>query len=107
MKKRIFLLFVVIIFTFSYVGYIKYTDVKIAQYIKAHNSVRLQNFFKGEIQGEAELVRVIKRSPHELIMIIKWDKHKAYVSIKNWLTKAHDNEELYVFENSKSIKFYE
>jgi hypothetical protein len=91
----------------SYWGYIKYTDIKINEYVKYYHGDSLKNFFNGEVQGEAKLVRVIKRSPLELIIIIKWDNYRGYVTVRNWLTKAHDSGEISIFDKTKSIKFYE
>lgn len=106
-KKISLILMVIILITAFYIGYIKYTDVKIEEYLKYNNGNTLKGFFDGEIKGAAKVVRIVKRSPTELIMIIKWDNSKAYVIIENWLTRAHDSGEISVFDNTKSMRFYE
>jgi hypothetical protein len=108
MNKKLLLIFItILLITVSYLVYIKYTDIKINEYLKYYHGDTLINFFNGEVQGEAKLVRVIKRSPLELIMIIKWDNARGYITVQNWLTKAHDSGEISIFDKNKSMKFYE
>lgn len=54
------------------------------------------------VENRIQVDRIIKRTPSRLEMIIKWgENEKAYVSAKNWLTRAHDYIEIYPFDMKK------
>lgn len=59
-------------------------------------------------QERIRVEEIIKRTPTELVMLIKWGNGKrAYVDIKNWLTRKHDRISIYPLDTSWRIKVYE
>jgi 4-hydroxy-3-methylbut-2-enyl diphosphate reductase IspH len=60
------------------------------------------------ITEDVQVEKILRQTPFELIFLIKWgDDEKAYASIKNWMTKAHDTIEVQVIDKSKLLVIYE
>jgi hypothetical protein len=60
------------------------------------------------ITKDVQIEKIVKQIPFDLVFLIKWrDNEKAYASINNWMTKAHDTIEVHVVDKSKFIVIYE
>lgn len=107
MKKAFAITIVVILLTITtIVLYSNYTDERLNEYLRYIPS-SIETLTGVEVKN-LELERVVKKSPEEIVILVKWDKSSAFVSIKDWLLpKAHDEIEIRVFESKKSMKFYE
>jgi hypothetical protein len=59
-------------------------------------------------QERIRVEEIIKRTPTELVMLIRWGcDGRAYVNIKNWLTRKHDRITIYPLDPTWGIKVYE
>jgi hypothetical protein len=64
--------------------------------------------FPLDIKDDVHIEKIIQQTPTNLVMLIKWgDDEKAYISIKNWMTKAHNFVEIDVVDKQKSIVGHE
>lgn len=84
--------------------YTNYKNEKLKQYIVFFNNIPA---YKNELTGSVKLENIIKESPKEVVMIVKWGDDDVYVKIENWFTKTHDIMEIRVFDKKKSYKLYE
>jgi hypothetical protein len=67
-------------------------------------------YFNSEpvITQDVKVEKIIKQTPLEIVFMIKWgNNEKAYVTVENWMTKAHDTIELHVVDKGKLIVIYE
>ncbi|MDF2486969.1 MAG: hypothetical protein K0R46_3137 [Herbinix sp.] len=107
MRKGLLIISIVTIFIiFSATLYSKHTETRLETYLRFIPS-SIENFTGIEIKN-FELDRIIKRSPKELIILVKWDNNSAFVSIRDWLIpRLHDEIEIRMFDNKHQINFYE
>lgn len=104
MKKVLLIVSIVILFViFAVALYSNYTETRVKEYLGFIPST-IASFTRTEVKN-FELDRVIKKSPIELIILVKWDNNAAYISIQNWLTKSNVIE-IRVFDNENNIKIY-
>ncbi len=60
------------------------------------------------ITQDVEVEKIIKQTPLEIVFTIKWgNDERAYVTVENWMTKAHDTIELHVIDKGKLFVIYE
>ena len=105
LKRRLRVLLIMLILSISlFLAYNSYTKSIVREYIYFLNSTNLKMFSKLGIVGEVQLEKIIKQSPNNLVMLIKiGEDNKAYVTIENWMTKAHDRMQIHVIDNEKII----
>lgn len=107
MKKRFLIAGIILILAVSaIVLYKNYMDKQIQNYVN-WISYKIPPAIANGLTGKVTVESIIKRSPTELVMLIKWGDDEAYVSIKNWLTRAHDNIKIRAFDKKKWITVYE
>lgn len=58
-------------------------------------------------KDNVKIEKIIKQTPTTLVILIKWGDNKAYLSIENWMTKAHDKITVDVVDKEKSFRAYE
>jgi hypothetical protein len=84
----------------------KYTEARLNEYLRYIPS-SIESFTKLEVEN-FKFDRFIKKSPKELIILVKWDSKSAFISIKDWLLpRAHDEIEIRVFDDKYQYKIYE
>jgi hypothetical protein len=100
-------------------GYVRFIEWIMSEHriLKFHKRVYLPGASEGimkeepywiESQERIQVEEIIKRNPTELVIIVKWGyKGKAYVSIKNWLTRKHDRIVIYPLDIDKGMVIYE
>jgi hypothetical protein len=83
-----------------------YTEKRLKEYLMYIPS-SIESFTKLEVEN-FKLDRLIKKSPKELIILVKWDNNSAFISIKDWLLpRTHDEIEIRVFSDKYQYKIYE
>jgi len=109
LKKKISILVLLIaVVGLLTVCYISYGRTKANEYVMLLKSITKISNNKLDIKGDVKVEKIIKQTPTNLVVLIKWgDNEKAYMSIKNWMTKAHDHIELDVVDKEKSRIMYE
>lgn len=109
LKKQITVLsLLVTISLLLIVSYRSYGRTKANEYVNFLNSLPSNFPVKLDIKEDEHIVKIIKQTPTNLVMLIKWgDNEKVYISIKNWMTKAHDFIEIDAVDKKKSIVIYE
>jgi hypothetical protein len=109
LKKKITLLSLLVIITsLLIVSYRSYGRTKANEYVNLLNSLPQSFPVKLDIKEDVHIVKIIKQTPTNLVMLIKWgDNEKAYISIKNWMTKVHDFIEVDAVDKEKSFVIYE
>jgi hypothetical protein len=107
LKKGFLIVSIGIIFIILSVAlYSNHTETRLESYLSFIPS-SIESFTGIEIKN-FELDRIIKRSPKELIILVKWDNSSAFISIEDWLIpRRHDKIEIRLFDNKHHIKFYE
>lgn len=97
-------LILLILITSLLLVYNSYVKSTVKKYIYFLNSTNLKIFSKLGIVGEVQLEKIIKQSANNLVMLIKiGENNKAYVTVGNWMTKAHDSMQIHVIDNEKTI----
>lgn len=92
-----------ILITALLLAYNSYAKSMVRNYIYFLNS-STRAFSKLELRGEIQLEKIIKQSPSNLVILIKiGESNKGYVTIENWMTKAHDCMQIHVIDNAKTI----
>ena len=105
-KKRIVIFIFVLLVVSLFLGYKSYVENRIMKSLMSiERTIKVFNW--ADETDNVEIERVIRRSPKEIIMIVKWDEHRAYVSIENWLTKAGDKIVINMFDKDKGLIGYE
>jgi hypothetical protein len=109
LKKKITILsLLVVISLLLIVSYRSYGRTKANEYVNLLNSLPPNFPVKLDIKEDVHIVKIIKQTPTNLVMLIKWgDNEKAYISIKNWMTKVHDFIEVDAVDKEKSFVIYE
>jgi hypothetical protein len=111
MKKKILIAMIVIIMaTASIVLYSNYARARIQYHVNSLNisSSRMPPSIREQygLEGKVELQRVIKQSPGELVMLVKWGDDTAFVSIENWLAKHTGRTQVRIFEKGRGFTRY-
>lgn len=109
MKKKI-IIFILLctISSLLAICYSYYGKTKAYQYAK-HLSERTK-FIPNQlvIEENVQVEKIIKQTPSNLVILIKWgNDEKAYISINNWMTKAHDKIEVHPIDKDKIMVIYE
>lgn len=109
MKKKIAVIAIILIVIISSViAYRHYTGSQVKMYLNSLTQMSKSTIFSSRgLTGNIKLERIVKESPKELIMIVKWGDDEVYISIENWLTRAHDKMQICPFDKKKSMLFYE
>jgi hypothetical protein len=107
LKKVLLIVIIVILLVILALElYSNYAESRVNEYL-THIPITIETFTGKEVKN-LELDRVIKKSPKEIIILVKWESNSAFISIKDWmLRKAHDEMEIRVFESKQGIKIYE
>lgn len=100
-------------------GYVRFIEWIMSEHrvLKFHKRVYLPGTSEGFMKEESywivsqeriQVEEIIKRTPVELVLMVKWGyNEKAYVSIKNWLTRKHDRIVIYPLDIDRSMAIYE
>lgn len=109
MKKKIIIIAIIFIAIISSViAYRYYTGSQVKRYLNNLTQMSKSTIFSSRgLTGNIQLERIVKESPKELIMIVKWGDDEVYISIENWLTKEHDKIQICPFDKKKSMLFFE
>jgi hypothetical protein len=60
------------------------------------------------ITHDVKIEKIIKQTPLKIVFMIKWgNNEKAYATVENWMTTAHNKIELHVIDKGKLIVIYE
>lgn len=107
MKKILTTISIVILIAILIIAlYSKYVEIRINEYMRFATFV-LENTMGMQAKNLA-IERVIKKSPKEIIILVKWNDNSAFISIKDWLLlRFHEEIEIRVFDSKKGIHFYE
>lgn len=107
LKKVLLIVSIVILFAIlTIVLYSNYTETRLKEYLSFIPS-SIESFTGIEVEN-FKLDRFIKKSPNELIILVKWDNGSAFISIKDWLIpRRHDEIEIRSFDNKHNFKIYE
>lgn len=105
MKRRITVLLILIIIAAAAIGLYRFYVVKKTnenvKKLEAHMKIDAFGF---DVKEGIKVEKILKRTPSELVMVITWgDKERAYVTIKSWLTKAHDSIEIDTVDKTKRV----
>lgn len=110
MKKKILISVIIMLMAISSVAfYSNYARKRVQYHVNILNTIsngRTHPFLLEGFAGKVELQGVIKQSPGELIMLVKWGDEDAFVSIENWLGKHTGRMMVRVFEKGKGFARY-
>lgn len=85
-------------------SYRNYGRTKANEYAKFLKNITSNMPARLDIKEDVQVEKIIKQTPTNLVMLIKWgDNEKAYISIKNWMTRAHDHIEIDAIDKQKGI----
>jgi hypothetical protein len=109
LKKKITIFsLLVIVSILLIVSYKNYGRTKANEYLKLLKSIPFMSLSKLDIKDDVQVEKIIKQTPTNLVILIKWgDNEKAYISIENWMTKAHDHIEIDAVDKQKSTVLQE
>lgn len=107
MKKALVIISIVILITILTAAlYSSLVEARLNEYMSLI-SYSLENTMGIQVKN-LEIERVIKKSPQEIIILVKWSDNSAFISIKDWfLRRTHDEMEIRIFDSKKAMKFYE
>lgn len=111
MKKKSLIAMIVIIMSAASIAlYSNYAKARIQYHVNRLNiySSRMPHPIMKQygLEGKVELQRVIKQTPGELVMLVKWGEDDAFVSIENWLSKYIGRMQVRVFEKGRGFTRY-
>jgi hypothetical protein len=113
MKKKVITLALPCIVLIAVMLFMIYRNFGLKQankYARYFVEVTHRPTFKREavITQDVKVEKIIRQTPIEIVFMIKWgNNEKAYVTVENWMTKAHDTIELHVVDKGKLIVIYE
>lgn len=109
MKKKIIIFALISIFsTLLITSYRYYARIKSYQYAKYFAERTQLPSNQLVITDDVQVEKIIKKTPLTLVLLITWDNNeKAYISIDNWMTKAHDKIEVHPIDKNKVMIIYE
>lgn len=90
---------IILLFALIMVFVKSYETSRADEYAGLIESIMKKEPARFNLKQGVKVEKIIKGTPSELILLINWgEKEKAYVSIKNWLTKEHDSIEIYTLD---------